>query len=198
MLVNDPASLVKYKRLRPTWQGVARTMSSFLRVSTANGNGAATFVSDGFWLLVDATLPDEIRPIIAKRREESFGYGTGIEESSIPLPIPEHARLLPAKLVSVLTEGERVSASGKCDALILRTSECDIAVNPRFARWVEKWGDDKGQWYVDPDMLGSPLRYICDGELVGLLMPFREQGYWLRELGLGFDRDRRRYYAIAH
>jgi hypothetical protein len=194
----DPDSLTRYKCLRPSWKSIAEVTGTFV-VSQENAEtGTITGVSDGYWFLVGATLPDEAREI-AKRNAESWsGYGEGVKEKDVTwvdCKVEIGRRILLAHPVALRTWEKKVSASGYNDVLIFRTSVRDIAVNPRKARWVEKWGDYKGQWYADAESPHLPLRYVVDGKIAGLLMPLKviNEEKLRKQLGLEYDRETERF-----
>jgi len=188
MLATNPATLAQYDRMRPTWKGIARVCDHLIVSTKSDGDGTRTFTSNGNWLRLHDMLPDAIREYRAKHRPDDSG--NGIRECSISLPISAEAELSPAQPVTLRTKLGKPSMSGRDDRLILRTPTQDIAVNPRFARWVQQWGSDKGQWYAEPDF-GKPLRYIAKDKLVGLLMPLTQAD---DGCGLFFNEETKRYH----
>ena len=188
MLATNPATLAQYDRMRPTWKGIARVCDHLIISTKSDGDGTRTFTSNGNWLRLHDMLPDAIREYRAKHRPDDSG--NGIRECSISLPISAEAELSPAQPVTLRTKLGKPSMSGRDDRLILRTPTQDIAVNPRFARWVQQWGSDKGQWYAEPDF-GKPLRYIAKDKLVGLLMPLTQAD---DGCGLFFNEETKRYH----
>lgn len=201
LLPRDDASLSQYKRLRPTWKGIASVTERFVVSQADHDRNTITAVSDGFWLLLNATLPEEARQIVAKNAEYWRGNGCGVVEQNLTLDdagVRLNRGMLPAEYVSLRTERGKVGHSGNDDILVLRTTARDIGVNPRKARWIELWGEDKGHWVADAEVAYYPLQYIMpDGKMVGLLMPYaHKHGYWqLEKWGIAYDSASRMYLA---
>lgn len=200
MLTKNEASLKSYRRLRPSWKQMATNAPKFAIGSIDEG---IPFVGDNFWLLVNATLPDEARKIMEGKRKWSGG---GLIKQSELLreyhsALAEQATtangVVLAKPIALRTDnGKGVTAWGGNDILVLRTIGRDIGVNPRKARWVEKHGKDAGAWYAEPDNNCTPLRYIVDGKVVGLLMPYNlgSVGQGWQKWGLRWDKEAERYH----
>lgn len=198
MLQHNEDSLRSYKRLRPSWKGMVRRTD---RLVVNKPDGEIQFVSDGFWLLVNATLPEGVVEAEQARRDRwnqlTVGETTLSPDESLGKSATTLDGSIPATAICVLMEGDKFTTSKyKTELLILRSEVRDTAVNVRLARWVEKWGEDKGEWWVDEDKPHAPLQYAVDGEVVGILMPiyFDDIPYgWGEKYRVGYDKENKRF-----
>lgn len=198
MLQPNEDSLRSYKRLRPSWKGMVRRTD---RLVVNLPDGEIQFVSDGFWLLVNATLPEGVVFTEQARRDRWNQLTVGNLNLNPDEQLGKSATTLdgsiPATAICALKEGDKFTTSKyKTDFLILRSEARDMAVDVRLARWVEKWGGDKGKWWMDRDKSHAPLQYAVGGEVVGMLMPiyFDSVPYgWGEKYGVGWDKENKRF-----
>jgi len=204
MLQKDD-TLKTYRRLRPTWKQMANAVDRIVVGSIGDGNNAIPFVADGFWLLTNAILPEGlIDEVNAKRGQWERSLQLGETHIKADEALGIHATstegVIPAEPIAMRTFRDKVSTHGKNDILILRTANRDIGVNPRKARWVERYNEDKGQWFVGEGKYEA-LRYVVDGKVAGLLMPFahesRHSSNWRYDKwGIKWNKETRRYEEL--
>jgi len=143
MLPKDD-TLKSYRRLRPTWKQMANAVDRIVVGTIGDGENAIPFVADGFWLLTNAILPEGL---IHEQWEHSLQLSeTHIKANeSLGKQATSTEGTSPAEPIAMRTFRDKPSTDGTNDILILRTADRDIGVNPRKARWVERYNEDKGQ-----------------------------------------------------
>jgi len=198
-MLQQDNTLKSYRRLRPTWKQMANAVDRITigKIYTKDhqendGNGDIPFVADGFWMLTNATLPEGLEVKVMERDLKP--------DDPIAKKATKTDYLIFAEPIAIRTYEDKVSFHGEHDILILRTAGRDIGVNPRKARWVERHGKDKGRWFAEESRF-APLRYIVDGKVAGLLMPYayeaRYSGKWRYESwGIKWNEETRRYELL--